>query len=622
MTTEEKGLFIEFLEEQEVKANYGLKNPEVLAKGKIIIKNLTGGAISDLQITLQNTENVNLEKELFLGVIRDGDTKIIEYNITTGKLGLRVLENLKFPPDVPSPFALRCEPIDIQTVLEAINELDAPVLLSIKKDLPEQIKAPIEATPPSGTYASTRDAITWRDAKINAGERIEFPVSLKIHPENVDAFNTGKITYEWTCGETTLSGLRFGRIVGLPKSTERILAEERKETPGIWDISMIVTNASKAPISVSATVEIREGEILTEAEGGHKIKGSLERRAPGIRTFDVVKLAPIRLEPGQTGTLGPITIRNPAKPKVVQEFHYEIHPVVKYGIKARGEIGDIKVPVVWGKITRKVSVKHEAYYAGLTESQIAAHAEEKIENETVVENLGSAGIDEVVVRDIIPEDIAPPAPGAVQVFISKRGETKLPPELVEIKIEPEGSLPEEQNTLVIKVTNISYYFDEPLNPGERIWIRYPMTSIDPKEGKAYEFASSAEITMIPGAKTRLISVEEPPKLTGVLAKRLITIEKDVEPLAEDKFKVILLVTNESQISIPTHLITDRVPMTFEFDERSANPKPKSIEVAPEGAVICRWEIELKPGETKTITYEVKARSPEARIRDLKMLYEE
>ncbi|MCR8463139.1 MAG: hypothetical protein QXH55_03165 [Candidatus Korarchaeota archaeon] len=622
MAAEEKGLIIEFIEEQEVKAGYGLKNPEVTSKGKIIIRNLTGGAISDLQLTLQNTENVNIEKELFLGSIRDEDTKTIEYNITTEKLGLSVIENLTFPPEIPSPFALRCEPIEIQSTLGATNELDAPALLTVKKELHKQFKAPTEVTPPSGEYITMEDAIVWRDAKINAGEKVELPVNLKMHPEDIEAFNTGKITYEWTCEGTTLSGLRFGKLTGLPKVTERILSEERKETPGIWDISMVITNASHAPISVGATIEIREGEVLTEAEGGHKIKGSIERRAPGIRIFDIVKLAPVRVEPGQTATLGPVTIRNPAKPKVVQEFHYEIHPIVRYSIKARGEIGDIKIPVVWGEISRKISVKHEEYYAGLAENQIAAHAEEKIESETVIENLGSAGIDEIIVRDIIPEDIAPPTPGNVQVFISKRGETRLPPELIEIKIEPEGSLPEEQNTLVIKISNISYYFDEPLNPGEKIWIRYTTTSIDPKEDKVYEFGSSAEITMIPGAKARLISVKEPPKLTGILARRLITVEKDVEPLEEGRFKVMLSLTNESQISIPIHVITDRVPTTFEFDERSANPKPKSIEVTPEGAVLCRWEISLKPGERKTITYEVKARSPEARVKDLKLLYEE
>jgi len=114
MSTEE-GLFIEFIEEQEVKADYGLKNPEIIARGKVIIRNRTGGALSDLELELENTENVNLEKKIFIGVVKDGEDKVIEYTITgEGIIGLRVLEDLKFPPEIPTPFALKCESIKIQ----------------------------------------------------------------------------------------------------------------------------------------------------------------------------------------------------------------------------------------------------------------------------------------------------------------------------------------------------------------------------------------------------------------------------------------------------------------------------------------------------------------------------
>ena len=622
MSTEE-GLFIEFIEEQEVKADYGLKNPEIIARGKIIIRNRTGGALSDLELELENTENVNLEKKIFIGVIKDGEDKVIEYTITgEGIIGLRVLEDLKFPPEIPTPFALKCESIKIQSALEATNELDVPITLTVEKELPKPFKAPTEASPPCGEYTTTGDKIIWKNAKIEAGQSIEFPIDIDMHPEDAEEFRTGKVIYEWTCEGTTLSGLRFSRITGLPKTSEKVSAAERKETPGIWDITITVKNNSNATISVGAIIEIREGDLLTEAEGGHKIKGAIERRAPGIRTFDVVKLDPIKLGPGETGVLGPITIRNPAKPKIAQEIYYEIHPTVTYKVKSKGEIGDITIPVVWGKITRKVSVQHEAFYAGLSNDQIAAHAEERISSETVIENLGSAGLDEIIIKDIIPEDIAPPTPGSVEVWISKRGETKIPEELLEIRIEPEGSIPEEQNILVVKISNISYYFDEPLNPGERIWIRYSMTSIDPKEDKTYEFGSSAELTMVPGAKTRSITVEEVPKITGILAKRLISVEKDVEPLEENIFRVQISIINDSQISVPSHVFTDRIPPTFELDERSVKPEPTSIEVLPEGGVLLKWELSLAPGETKTITYEVKARSPEARVRDLRMVYEE
>jgi len=622
MSTEE-GLFIEFIEEQEVKANYGLKNPEIVARGKIIIRNRTGGALSDLELELENTENVNLEKKIFIGVIKDGEDKVVEYTITSeGTMGLRVLEDLRFPPEVPTPFALKCESIKIQSVFQATNELDAPITFTIEKELPKPFKAPAEATPPSGEYTVSEEKIIWKDAKVEAGQSMEFPVEIEVHPEDTEAFNTGKIIYEWNCEGATLSGLRFSKITGLPKTTEKISAAERKETPGIWDITITVKNNSNATISVGAVIEIREGDLLTEAEGGHKIKGAIERRAPGIRTFDIVKLDPIKLGPGETGELGPITIRNPAKPKIVQELYYEIHPVVTYKVKSRGEIGDITVPVVWGKVTRKIEVQHEAFYAGLSKDQIAAHAEERIFSETTIENLGSAGLDEIIIRDIIPEDIAPPTPGSVEVWISKRGETKVPDELLEIRIEPEGSIPEEQNTLVVKISNISYYFDEPLNRGEKIWIRYTMTSIDPKEDKTYEFGSSAELTMVPGAKTRVITLEETPKITGILAKRLISVEKDVEPVEEDVFRVQISIVNDSKISVPSHIFTDRIPPTFELDERSVKPEPSSIEVLPEGGVLLKWELSLAPGETKTITYEVKARSPEARVRDLRVVYEE
>ncbi|MEX0569440.1 MAG: hypothetical protein Q6363_009860 [Candidatus Njordarchaeota archaeon] len=620
--SEEEGLFIEFIEEQEVEAEYGFKNPRAITKGKIIIKNKTGGMLSDVELELKGFEGTNLEPKLFLGFIKDGEERIVEYDITKENLGVKIVEELQFPPDVPEPFALKCDPISIKSMFHISNEMEVPAKFTIEKVMPAPFKVSGQPSPQSGVFNTGEGKISWQDGSIDGGSESSLEIDIEMHPDSEQTFNSGEITYTWSAEEATLSGLRFGTITGIPKHSKKIVTDERVETPGIWDISIIITNNSKETISVGAVIEIRLGDLLTEVEGGKPIKGSIERRAPGIRVYDVVKLDPIKIAPGETGTLGPITIKSQDKPKIREELKFTIHPKVTYKVVSKGKIGDIPIPVVWGKVTRKVEVAHEEFYAGLTPDQIAAHAEEKLTNITEVYCTGSAGLDEIVIKDIIPEDIAPPPPGAVEVYISKRGETKVPDEILEITIEPEGSIPEEQNTLVVKITNISYYFDEPLINGERIWLKYNMTSIDPKEDKTYEFGSTVELRKVPASKARIISLEEIPKVTGLLAKRQISVEKEVEPAEEDWFEVKAKIINESKISVPQHIFTDRIPETFELDERSVNPPPEAIDILPEGGVLIRWKLSFAPGEEKIVSYKVKARVPEARIADLYAVYEE
>lgn len=620
--SEEEGLFVEFIEEQEVEAEYGFKNPRIVTKGKIMIKNKTGGTLSDIELELKGYEGTNLEPKLFLGFIKDGEERVIEYDVTKENLGTRIVEELQFPPDVPEPFALKCDPISIKSVFHISNEMEVPAKFTIEKNMPTPFKVSDEPSPPSGTFKKEEGKIIWQDGSIEGGNKSQLEVNIEMHPETEETFNSGEITYTWIAEEATLSDLRFGTITGIPKHSKKVIADERVTPTGIWDISIVITNKSKETISVGALIEIRLGDLLTEVEGGKPIKGSIERRAPGIRVHDVVKLDPIKIEPGETGTLGPITIRSQEKPKIREELKFTIHPKVTYKIISKGKIGDIPIPVVWGKVTRKVEVAHEEFYAGLTPDQIAAHAEEKLVNITEVYCTGSAGLDEIVVKDIIPEDIAPPPPGAVEVYISKKGETKIPDEILEVTIEPEGSIPEEQNTLVVKITNISYFFDEPLLNGERIWLKYSMTSIDPKEGKTYEFGSTSELRKVPASKARTITLEEVPKVTGMLAKRLISVEKEVEPVEEDWFEVKAKIINESKIAVPHHVFTDRVPEAFELDERSVTPPPEASDILPEGGVLIRWGLSFAPGEEKIVSYKVKARTPDARIADLYAVYEE
>ena len=280
----EEGLFVEFIEEQEVKADYGLKNLNIVAKGKIIIKNRTGGSISDLELELEGVEGTNLEKKIFVGFIKDGEDKVIDYVITKeNPLGVKIVEELQFPPDVPEPFALKCDPVDIKTQFIITNEMETPVKATIEKALPQQFKVAGQPSPATGSFSSGDGKIIWSDASIEPGQQGELTVDITMHPEEPDAFNSGIVTYTWTTEGSTLSGIRFGRIRGLPRHSKKISAEERVDTPQIWDVSIIIKNNSKEVISVGATVEIREGDLLTEAEGGKKINGSIKRRAPGIR---------------------------------------------------------------------------------------------------------------------------------------------------------------------------------------------------------------------------------------------------------------------------------------------------------------------------------------------------
>ncbi len=125
---------------------------------------------------------------------------------------------------------------------------------------------------------------------------------------------------------------------------------------------------------------------------------------------------------------------------------------------------------------------------------------------------------------------------------------------------------------------------------------------------------------VPRITIEMVKKETPEQMEKI-PKCKISIEKTIEPTGDEWFEVRIQIANASQSPISQLPFNDRVPSTFEVDRETINPRPKAFDILQNGDVLMKWELSLGPQETKAITYRVKARTPDAKISELYMIYE-
>jgi len=618
---EKEGLVIILHEKQEgVIANDG-KEKELRNTGEIIIINNTGTPIYDLELVLSNIEKTDLEKVIHVGMVPAGEMgsqqKTIHYNIRDVARALELTEQIIFPEDFAKPVTLMNQEIDIKFRYTIKNNTSTDFSVEFEKNLPEQIT--ISDIPPlsNGSLRTEGNQIVLKNFRSSAKGHDTIDLGGVIKAEKEDAFRSGVVVYRYFGEGFTVSGLNIEEVRGLINVRHYVDKNERSEQRGIWDNYVIVENMSKAPIKVIAEIGIVEGKILTPEEGGASIRGSIEWKIPGKRDYDTIIMAPVVVGPNETTKIGPFTLQSDVEPKVQTGLKIWIIPTVIRRTSGSFTVEDIEIPVIWGRITKQVDVKHPSYIKGMTSKQLVGYLEEPVDVEIKVENLGSATIDQLSIKDTIPADFKPPRLVDVVVSINKGGsEITVPPEMIKITTEPANTDPSVKHDMKIEIFGIAYNLDEPLVRGEYVTVKYKMTSVDPKPGVTYEFPAEANLYMSADTRPLRIELSEVPKLETLEALRKIVKSKEVNPGAtENEYIVIVTLSNEGDLPAQNYEFIEHLPPTFEFIPEQAEPRPESIEEVVEGLEI-KWLIsEIPPKSEYKIKYTVKGKAGH-RVADL------
>jgi len=618
---EKEGLIIILHEKQEGVLSYDGREKEMKTTGEIIIINNTGSPIFDLDLFLTGVEKTDLERKVSIGMIPAGETggqqKVVKYNIREVSRAVELLEQMIFPEDFARPVTLMNQEIDLKMRYTIKNNTATDFNVEFEKELPTQIVIRDLPAIETGSLLMEGNRVLLKDFRVPSKDVKTFDIGAVILAEDVEAFRSGRVTYRYYGEGFTISGLNVEEVQGLINVRHYVDKNERADQRGVWDNYVIVENMSKAPIKVVAEIGVVSGKILTPEEGGASIRGSIEWKIPGKRDYDTIVMEPVVIGPRETTKIGPFTLASEEEPKVQTALKIWIIPTVIRKTSGSFVIEDFEIPVVWGRITKEVTVEHPSYIKGVTVHQLVGHLEEPVDVTVKVDNLGSASVDQIVVKDIIPADFRPPRVIDVNVTLIKGGgEIPVPQEMLRVSMEPSDTDPTKRHELKIEVFGIAYNLGEPLIRGESVVVKYKMFAVDPKPGTTYEFPADAELAMAADTRPLKIALETVPKLETLEALRKVVKSKEIQPGAvENEYVVIVTLRNEGDLPVQNYRHIERLPPTFEFVPEKAEPTPESMEEVIEGLEI-RWLVkEIAAKSEYKITFTVRGK-PGHKVADL------
>jgi len=624
---QEEGLIILIEEYQKGTMTHENKDVEFNNSGKIRVINNTGSPILDLTLVVKGIDKTSLKgrNEINLGVIRHEEGKNVEevvYSISDVPKAIVLMEEIVLPGDLPKPIGYINEKLDITLKYTIGNKWNEKFKVEAKKEIPQQFEIIEIPSISKGTLERIDSTLTLSSLEMDIGDTLEINLRARIAPQTPEKFRSGIIKYSYEGEGTTISGIEIEEVKGSLKVNSYIDKAERTTERGIWECYVVVNNTTKADIAVSPEISIVSGKLIEEHQPA-EFKWNLVRRHPGMRTYDSIIFEQVRIKAGETKRIGPFLIRSDEEPKLDLNIRTWIIPKIIKILKGDFTIQDVEIPIFAAVGSKTVKVTHPDYIHGLNENQIASHLEETMNIETYVENTGSAKSDYIKIIDTIPAHFVPPKRVNVRVFISKAGnEFILPSETVDIRLEPDDADPSKDHNLIIEVKDIYTKLGEFFENGDRIIVRYQMTSSNLTEaGKIYEFPALIEVALAPGTRPLKVTLTEVPKIETVEALRKVVKSKDIL-LGEEKdfYTVIITLRNEGDLPVKSYEFIDKIPLSFELLEEKIDPEPRDISETKDGLIL-KWIISEIPAKSEfKITYQVKGR-PGHKASDLYRIYE-
>lgn len=613
----EEGLIIVLNESQESVVTHRGEKEKLVNKGLLTIKNLTGGPIYDFELNLRNIDNTDLDETIEEAYLKEFETegKQIDYSVITDReLIVDFSEELDFKEGLITPVAIYEQETPFLIHFSMSNKTNGPLKLTTSKELHEKMDIPQLPTVEKGKL-SKNGQLKWEIPSMSPNEEAKVSIEGSILSKDTEEIGSGEIMYEATGEDFTISGVEVDSVkagvLGKVKTTTD--KEERLKERGVWDVRIHVENESTSPIRATGLIGVMTGKVLGGGEGEEgeeeeEIPGRIESPIPGKREYPRVVSNPVSVEPGEEKIIGPFPIRSEVEPNLTTDVEYEIIPKIVKKVTGKSQIREVSIPVLSGKLSKELEVKHPPAAAGLSAKELMSNLEEPVEVQVKLENTGSAGIDYCQLSEVLPAGFRPPKRDEIEISL-KSGEMEpieVPEENVELEITPEK--PTEENELKIAVSDLSHVFEHPMRKGDFITVKYEITALKPEAGQKYDFPCTAYLSVTPADRPKSFVLDEPPVLETARIERKIRKSKKVAPgTGEKEFVVTAVLRNDGDLPARNYEFKDLIPSNFEFIEESAEPQPSRTRELPDG-IEARWAIEKIPADgRKEIKYTVRGR---------------
>jgi hypothetical protein len=459
--------------------------------------------------------------------------------------------------------------ITIKVKNETNGQLDNIVLN--KTIPPELTMANVDSTSSGITeFDEGTRTIIWKDFVVYPREEATLVISATGNVEDTDERAAGEIVVTYRGEDQQRSKL----TPDMTALTEFLTGIETAETePNQWECTLECSNES------DLMVRLDKAEVyLTPEDGGEKQK--MIDDAPGFE-----------MSPNQEWSSS-FEIGSKSPPKCNQEVVYTPMRVI-----ARRVLGTIE------KSPQTVPVARIEYTKEFDPPEVSSFDKTPVEVSIEVKNIGTARLNSFTIEDNLPDDVMPPKPEHVTVWV--RG-AEYSGEL-EVSVDPDDQNPEVPHKIAFKILNLKDSGGE-VKPGESVKINYAIMAWRNRPEKEYPSPIYTEAHIYPaGLAAESASAEDGHKIGILYKKRSISTKKGINKGSDPgQFIVVLVIENKGEVTVENVEVTDWIPAGFDYVSTDPDEEAPTEKPVDDGTNLVWTWTRMNPGDKKRINVAVQA----------------
>ncbi|MGY5874632.1 MAG: hypothetical protein RTU30_02705 [Candidatus Thorarchaeota archaeon] len=457
--------------------------------------------------------------------------------------------------------------ITIRVKNEADSQLDNIIL---NKTIPPELSNVMVDSTSSGVaeYDEGTRQVVWKDFLVYPGEESTLVLTAKGIAEDVDSKNAGEVVVSYR-GE----GLQRSSLdPDMTALTEFLTGIETAETePNQWECTLECSNES------DLMIRLDKADVYLVPEAG----GEKQKMIDESPSFE--------LAPNQEWTSS-FQIESKSPPKCTQEVTYT--PMRDVTKRVLGTVE---------KVSQTVPVYKIDYTKIFDPPQVASFDKTPVEVTLEITNSGSAKLNELVIRDSLPDDVMPPKKEHISIWIRDTDYTGD----FGFVVDPDDQDPEKPHTLTFTLTDLKDTVGE-LKLGERVKINYAIMAWRSRPEKEYPspIHCSANISP-PGLPTEVASDPDGHKIGIVYKKRRISVKKAINRgSSPGEYSVMIVAENKGEVTVENVVVTDWIPDGFDYVTTEPMEEEPALKPVDDGmSLVWSWT-RMNPGDRKKITVKV------------------
>ena len=594
----QSNFIVQIMEHADFKLDHQQMIQDAKINGKLILKN-TGkkDRIWDINLLLDKIEETSLtEDTLHINELNPGNTSEYAYDVkSTEKIPLTFREHInsfsKGAEEIHTLILNQASVVEFTFFLENPTDHEIANLTLIKTFPKIFTDLKVLSKIPPGTKIRMQDqSLIWEGLSLKPAQSINLKLQVKVIPKKLDAIKTGPIEIKFNKEKNLYTNLLVKDITSISNNMYYIEKDEQEQLPNNWTCRFIFENKSEFPILLE-NAEIYAGDINTA------------QKETVFRAINEI------IQPNEEEWVSKEwDLVSEDIPTFGKRVKFKIIPITTKSFTANIFIDEIELPILWATCEKTYSL-----------SEIASYMDTAVDVKSIITNEGDAEINELRIKEIIPENFKPPSSNELKFFLNgKLLNPQKQKNEINIQKEPDTDESDEPHKLAIEFLNLQGSIGA-IKKGSNVEIQYSITAIKPPPEKVYAFPIAITLnTSPPGAPLEISSaMVKNSEIKVTHRRRKLTIGKSVSPGAEEgEFEIAMVFKNRGNTAIENAIITDLLPDNFKL--LASNPEAESREI--DTKTVLEWKFEvIPPGKKVELSYKIKG-SGEYKTSDAEIFY--